>query len=111
MNEETKYVDEDYLLSHGFVRYSEGDENNPYEIPFQNEEDLHFVEKEFDRNMFAIILSESDYDGNPMDHQIWVQNNAGCGFTLIPERWSGLPVKFFESIYYGIRGEYPKQIQ
>lgn len=110
MSEETKYVDADYLLSHGFVRYSQGDEDNPYQIPFQNEEDLHFMEKSFDRNMFVIILSESVYEDSPMDHQIWVQEDAGCGFTLIPERWSGLPVKFLEAIYYGIRGEYPKQM-
>lgn len=110
MGEETKYVDQEYLLSHGFVRYSHGDEDNPYQIPFNNEDDLHFKEKGHDRNMFVIILSESFNEGEPMNHEIWVQDDAGCGFTLIPERWSGLPIKFFEAIYYGIRGEYPKQI-
>lgn len=107
MSEETKYVDEEYLLSHGFVRYSEGDEDNPYQIPFNNEDDLHFKEKVYDRNMFVIILSEPLYDDAPLNHEIWVQEDAGCGFTHIPERWAGLPVKFFEAIYYGIRGEYP----
>lgn len=109
MSEETKYVDEDYLMSHGFMRYSEGDEDNPHQIPFGNEEDLHFREKGYDRNMFVVVLSESFNEGELLNHEIWVQDDAGCGFTLIPERWSGLPVKFFEAIYYGIRGEYPKQ--
>jgi hypothetical protein len=100
----TKYVDEEYLLSHGFERYNEEQSGEICDMPFMNEEDMHFREKEFDRNMFVLILSE----GIPMDHGIWVQYNAGCGFVRIPELWSGLPVKFFESIYYGIRGCYPK---
>lgn len=108
MSEEMKYVDEEYLLSHGFVRYGQGDEDNPHQIPFCNEEDLHFKEKGYNRNMFVVILSEPLYEDAPLNHEIWVQDDAGCGFTLIPEKWAGLPVKFFEAIYYGIRGEYPK---
>lgn len=109
--EETKYVDTEYLLSHGFEQYNEEQQYDISGMPFMNEEDLHFREKEFDRNMFVVILSESYNEGEPLCHEIWVQDDAGCGFTCIPERWSGLPVKFFEAIYYGIRGEYPKQSQ
>lgn len=104
----TKYVDEEYLLSHGFERYNEEQSYDISGMPYMNDEDLHFREMGFDRNMFVVILSESFNDGEPLNHEIWVQDDAGCGFTLIPERWSGLPVKFFESIYYGIRGYYPK---
>lgn len=109
MSEETKYVDEDYLLSHGFERYNREQSFDITDMPFFNDEDWHYREKEFDRNMFVIIFSEPLYDNAPLNHQIYVQEDAGCGFACIPERWAGLPVKFFEAIYYGIRGEYPKQ--
>lgn len=108
MQEETKYVDEEYLLSYGFERYNEEQSFDISDMPYLNDDDLHFREKVFDRNMFVVIFSESLYEGEPMNHEIWVQDDAGCGFKHIPERWSGLPVKFFEAIYYGIRGEYPK---
>jgi len=104
----TKYVDEEYLLSHGFEKYNEEQSYDICDMPYMNDEDLHFREKEFDRNMFVLILSEVNSEGVPIDHGIWIQYNTGCGFVRIPELWSGLPVKFFESIYYGIRGCYPK---
>jgi len=106
-NETEKYVTAEYLLSHGFIQYHSEEEGDVHEIPFQNKDDFHFREIEFDRNMFVVILSPSLEHKGHLHHSIYVQDDAGCGFTYIPERWWGLPIEFFESIYYGIRGEKP----
>lgn len=110
-NEENKYVTPEYLLSHGFMQYKSVEEGDVWEIPFQNEDDLHFREIEFDRRMFVVIFSKN-YDDekypNHYHHSIYVQEDAGCGFVCIPEAWWELPIEYFEAIYYGIRGEKPK---
>lgn len=97
-----------YLLEHGFVQYKSVEEGWVHEIPFQNEDDLHFKEASHDRRMFVVIFSPSyEHDGH-WHHSIYVQVDAGCGFVCIPEPWWDLPVEYFEAIYYGIRGEKPK---
>jgi hypothetical protein len=110
LHEEKPVVTEEYLLSHGFERYSEGDEG-PYQIPFFNEDDFHFREKKFDRQMFVVIFSP--YNGNPGEgysKSVYVQHDAGCGFIEIPFPWWDLPIEYFESVYYGIRGHYPNPL-
>lgn len=113
-DEVRKYVTPEYLLTHGFFQYKSVEEGDVCEIPFQNDDDLRFREIEFNRNMFVMILS-MDYDHeNHRHHEIYVQEDAGCGFSSIPERWWDLPIEYFEAIYYGIRGEkarlQPKQL-
>jgi hypothetical protein len=102
------YVTPEWLLNHGFVQYKSPEETEIHDIPFHNYDDQHFVEKEFARNMFVVVFSPSlEHDGH-LHHQIWVQEDAGCGFVPIPEMWWFLPIEYLQSIYYGIRGEYLK---
>lgn len=105
-----KYVTPEYLLSHGFEKYISKSEGLINEIPFC-EGDLHFKEIEHDRRMFVVTFSpnmdQKKYPGH-FHHSIYVQEDAGCGFVCIPEPWWVLPIEYFESIYYGIRGEKPK---
>lgn len=109
MNEEIlPNVTPEYLLSHGFEMYDEDSQFEINQLPFNNKEQLHFRESEFDRNMFVVILSPSQEHSDHMDHEIYVQEDAGCGFTPIPERWWDLAIEYFEAIYYGIRGCKPK---
>lgn len=103
-----RHIGPEWLLSHGFIQYFSEHDTGIHEIPFYNKEDLHFVEKSFDRNMFVVILSPSHEHEGHLHHEIYVQEDAGCGFTSIPERWWFLPIEYFEAIYYGIRGEKPK---
>jgi hypothetical protein len=101
-------VTQDYLLSHGFIRCSEIDEDSPYQMPLGNDDDFTFREKCFDRQMFVVIFYA--YNGNPEEgygKQVYVQENAGCGFIEIPFPWCDLPIEYFESVYYGIRGHKP----
>jgi hypothetical protein len=101
-----KYITPEYLLSHGFIQYNSFDESDIFDAPFFGQDALHFREKEFDRNIFIVVLW-SDGNASGYDHSIYVQEDAGCGFTQIPERWAGLPIEYFEAIYYGIRGKKP----
>jgi len=110
MSKNKKYVTPKYLLSHGFMQY-DMDFYQVWEAPRGSDGDLHFIEKDFDRNMFVVIFSpnlDTEEYPNHFHHTIYVQKDAGCGFAEIPERWWELPIEYFESIYYGIRGEKPK---
>jgi hypothetical protein len=94
------HVTPEWLLGHGFVRYTDKERKDIYNIPFWNEDDMHFREAEFDRNMFVVILSPSIEHEGHLCHQIYVQEDAGCGFVSIPERWWFLPIEYLQSIYY-----------
>lgn len=99
----------EYLLSHGFVICKEVDEDTPFQMPFGVEEDFTFMEKQFDRQMFVVIFYP--YNGDPKEgyHKtVYVQEDAGCGFIEIPFPWWDLPIEYFESVYYGIRGHKPE---
>ena len=108
IQKQEEYVTMEYLLSHGFVQYKSAEEGDVCDIPFQSEDDFHFREIEFARQMFVIIFSPSFEHEGHYHHSIYVQEDAGCGFVCIPEQWWDLPIEYFEAIYYGIRGEKPK---
>jgi hypothetical protein len=109
--EKDGYVTVNYLLSHGFQQYTSVEEGHVCDIPFENNTDsLHFKEIEFHRQMFVVIISP--YNGTPKDgfhFDVWVQDDAGCGFVSVPFPWYDLPIEYFESVYYGIRGHKPKR--
>lgn len=110
MSDLEKYITPEYLLSHGFERYNAEQATEICEMPFEdNEHNLHFREKEFHRQMFVVIFS--GYNGDPKEgyhKDVHVQDDAGCGFVSIPFPWWDLPIEYFESVYYGIRGYKPK---
>lgn len=103
-------VTPEYLLTHGFMQYKSAEEGDCCDIPFMNEDDLHFREKELCRQLFVVIFPA--YHGDPANGyhcaDVYVQEDVGCGFIEIPFPWSELTVEYFESVYYGIRGEKPK---
>lgn len=105
-------VTKEYLLSHGFIQYNSIPEGNVYDIPFENTEGaLCFKEREFHRQMFVVIFTAWNGDPNDGWHRhVYVQEDAGCGFVEIPFPWSDLTIEYFESVYYGIRGYKPKQL-
>lgn len=96
-------VTQEYLLSHGFVQYNTEEEGDCCAIPFL-EGHQHFREQEFDRQMFVVTIDPEEIT----DVGVYVQEDAGCGFIQLPFPWAELPIEYFESVYYGIRGEKPK---
>lgn len=101
---------EEYLLSHGFEKYNSEQAKEICDMPFEDNEDTtHYREKRFDRQMFVVIFSP--YNCDPKEgyaKSVYVQHDAGCGFMEIPFPWWDLPIEYFESVYYGIRGHKPK---
>lgn len=102
MNEQI--VTPEYLLSHGFVQYNSLEEGDCCDIPFWDEYRYHFRELLFARQMFVVVIDKE----NLTSITVYVQVDAGCGFIEIPFPWSELSIEYFESVYYGIRGEKPK---
>ncbi len=106
------FVTPEYLLAHGFVELEPGKTLDLVDVPFRSEDPDHFdrlfFEADMNRNMFIVILTENFESENGFDHQIFVQDDAGCGFVQIPERWVSLEVEHLEAIYFGINGTKPK---
>jgi hypothetical protein len=105
-------VTKEYLLSHGFKQYYDWTDDLPCEVPkvfddYANNA-VGYIEKEFHRQMFVVNISNDPIDDVSTFVSVYVQEDAGCGFVQIPFPWSELSVEFFESVYYGIRGEKPK---
>ena len=106
--DKTKYVTPEYLLSHGFFEYKSEKEGDIHDIPFELENgSTHFREIKFDRRICVVTFSpRMSHEG--FDYSVYFQDDAGCGFVLMPFYWWDLPIEYFEAVYYGIRGEKPK---
>lgn len=106
-----KLVTPEYLLAHGFFEYRSEEEGDCCDIPFEeNQNCRHFREIEFHRQLFVVIFWPFNGDASEgFSVDMFVQKNAGCGFIEIPFPWYELPIEYFESVYFGIRGEKPKQ--
>lgn len=104
----TEYVTPEYLLTHGFFQYFNENDGDIYEIPIELEKgSLHFREIKFDRRICIVTFTPRlDHEG--FDYSVYFQDDAGCGFICIPFCWWDLPIEYFESVYYGIRGERPR---
>lgn len=96
-------VTPEYLLEHGFVQYKTTDETYVFDIPFYNKNDMHFMERDFNRNLFVVILIP--YAEGGYDYIVFVQKDAGCGFIKMPLRYVELHAEHFEALYYGIHGK------
>lgn len=51
----------DYLLCHGFRQYFNEEDGDVYEVPFLNENYLHFREIEFHRQLFVVTLLQQEW--------------------------------------------------
>ena len=102
-----KYVTPEYLLTHGFYQYYNEKDGELFEIPIELEEgSLQFREIKHDRRICVVSFTpRMSHDG--FDYSVYFQDDAGCGFILMPFYWWDLPIEYFESVYYGIRGEKP----
>jgi hypothetical protein len=101
-----------YLQEKGFVSWTESDYLHDFDYPFNPDQgELLYVQKELDRNMFVVILQpkmfagQTEPDGNHYRFDILIRHNVGCGFVRIPNKFSHMPVKYFEMLYEAIRRE------
>lgn len=78
----------DLLTSLGFVINSEELEHPVYDLDADYIPPvLVYVEKEFSRNRLAVVLGNDDWE-------VYVQNDAGCGWTEIPVRWCDIEIEW-----------------
>lgn len=98
-----------YLFAHGFTGVCPGDEvTELVGFPFFDPEwSLCFAEKD-NRRLFVVTMNKCD-NGDLNEHQVYVQEDAGCGFVTLPDDGFGdVTVEQFECMYYGIKREKPK---
>lgn len=107
---EEKLITEEYLLTHGFYQYKNELDGDCSQIPFEGGDSLCFREIEFNRQMCVVIFSpyNGDKENWGYNKMVYFQDDVGCGFVCIPFPWWDLTIDYFESVYYGIRGEKPK---
>lgn len=100
---EDKLVTPEFLSEIGFVELN--DENTPpgFNVPFDSEDQKCFIENQINRNMFCLVL---EYMEGPKhwDCLLYVQENIGCGFVEMPDRWAGLPVDRLNDFYSAFMG-------
>jgi hypothetical protein len=109
MTEEEVMISPEWLESKGFILYRIGVElDQLWEFTADiNVYDRIYIDKEFDRNRFVVVLQGEEPNGEfyCTGFEIYVLHNVGCGFTLIPNKFSEMPVKYFCMLYEGIRRE------
>lgn len=105
-------ISPDYLESKGFKRYIPGNEsefdNFPalFDINFDSENDLCFIENKLDRKQFCIVLSPdrwADTNEEFLTFEIYIQDDIGCGFVNIPNQFAEMTEYHFELLYEAIR--------
>lgn len=99
-----------YLLSKGFILKEDDEQGDNYAHDFYYEDlqnfDLIYVEKELDRNQFAVVFQYTDIlQKDFFGYQILIRWNIGCGFVEIPNKFSEMPINYFEMLYEAIRRE------
>lgn len=106
-----KPISPEYLESKGFARYMPGDESafDPFpaefNIEFDPDTDLCFLEKKLDRKQFCIVLTPDEYDTGDkfFSFEVYVQDDIGCGFVNIPNQFCKMTEYHFELLYEAIR--------
>lgn len=107
-------ISPEYLESKGFGRYIPGNESafDPFpaefNIDFDTETELCYLEKKLDRKQFCIVLRPSkwaDTGGDFYEFEIYIQDDIGCGFVHIPNQFAEMTEYHFELLYEAIRRE------
>lgn len=109
-----KPISPEYLESKGFALYTPGNEGSfehfpaEFNIDFDPEIDLCYLERKLDRKQFCIVLIPSKWNDTGVDFygfEIYIQDDIGCGFINIPNQFCEMTEYHFELLYEAIRRE------
>ncbi|ACU61349.1 hypothetical protein [Chitinophaga pinensis] len=92
------------LLESGFELNLSPDQDDGYPVEILNEGDVVFYHKSWTRQNIAVMLhgiSEGDYQKN---FSVYVRQNIGCGWLLMPYLWSRLEYWFLELLKLSLDG-------
>lgn len=69
--------------------------------------DLCYIEKDFHRNLFCIVLTPETYsdDSQFWEYKVYVMEDVGCGFHWTPFRWGELRIKTLQLLYEAFMGK------
>lgn len=96
-------VTPEFLLQVGFVPMLEENAPPGFNVIFDSETQKCFIENGINRNAFCIVLEYMEGPGY-WDCLLYVQNDIGCGFVLMPDRWAGLPADRLNDFYSAFTG-------
>lgn len=109
-----KPISPEYLESKGFGKYIPGKESefdpfpSGFDIQFAPESDLCYLEKKLDRKQFCIVLRPdlwADTKERFYSFDVYIMEDIGCGFVLIPNQFSEMTEYYFGLLYEAIRRE------
>ncbi|HYD92233.1 MAG TPA: hypothetical protein VEA37_12190 [Flavobacterium sp.] len=94
------------LLRLGFVNMRDIENSKwsgpPVDVPHYKHPQICFIEKEIRRQAILLILEPHRYGDS---HEVWynvdvyLQDDIGCGFKVIPHNWHGLDVDRLNDLY------------
>lgn len=96
-----KLVTPEFLTEIGFVELAEDNTPPGFDIIFDTETQKCFIENQVNRNAFCMVL---EYMEDHWDCLLYVQDDIGCGFLLMPDRWSGMPIDRLNDFYSAFMG-------
>lgn len=108
-----KSITPEFLEAKGFARYVpnnghtfEGYFPEIFDVGFYPEAEMCYLEKKHNRNQFCVIFSKL-FRPNDAEYRchVYVQQDAGRGFTLIPNNFRILTEYHFGLLYEAIRRE------
>lgn len=107
-----KAISPAFLKSKGFKLYIPGSEDDfdPFPALFDidfGEDDLCYLEEKLDRKQFCIVLTPNKYSNGEeyYSFEIYIQDDIGCGFVLIPNQFCEMTEYHFSLLYEAIRRE------
>lgn len=107
-----KSISPEWLESKGFLRVMPLNEDqfdhfpSVFDVPFEDD-DLCYLERVINRKQFCIVLSPNEYNNKEkyFDFSIYIQDDIGCGFILIPNQFCEMTEYHFSLLYEAIRRE------
>jgi hypothetical protein len=98
-----QFVTPEWLLAHGFKELQPLDIDNfpsNFDVDW-NSQQRCFIETDFHRNLFCVVLDIKGDDQEGYCFKVYVQNNVGMGFLELPLQWSALEIDRLNDLYSG----------
>jgi hypothetical protein len=108
-----KEISPEFLESKGFKRVLPNNEADfdhfpaSFDVPYDPEYDLCYLEKKLDRKQFCIVLTPGEYTNGEkyFNFEVYIQDDIGCGFVNIPNQFCEMTEYHFCLLYEAIRRE------
>lgn len=108
-----KSITPEFLESKGFALFTSKNDSSfdgyipeLFDVELYPEGEACYFEKKHNRNQFCVVFSKlRRSDDQDYKCLVYVQNDVGCGFTLIPDNFKIMTEYHFGLLYEAIRRE------